>query len=114
MSGDPQVGMKYYQEIAPDVALDRAEVVSLDETLETPAGLFANCLRTREGTALNVSESESKTYAPGIGLIQDQSLLPWCATGACNSRSGSPMPCMRSLTHRGHEHPYQPDDSTAS
>ena len=36
MSGDPAVGMRYYQEIAPDVALDRAEIVSLDETLETP------------------------------------------------------------------------------
>jgi len=75
MSGDPQVGMKYYQEIAPNAALDRAEVVSLDETLETPAGLFVDCLRTREGTALNLNESEFKTYAPGIGLIREQSLL---------------------------------------
>ena len=75
MSGDPQVGMKYYQEIAPSVALDRAEVMSLDETLETPAGLFVDCLRTHEGTALNLNESEFKTYAPGIGLIREQSLL---------------------------------------
>ena len=75
MSGDPEVGMKYYQEIAPDVALDRAEVVSLDETLETPAGVFTKALRTREGTALNTREKEFKTYAKGIGLIQDQFLL---------------------------------------
>lgn len=75
MSGDPQVGMKYYQEIAPGVALDRAEVVSLDETLETPAGRFVNCLRTHEGTALDSNESEFKMYAPGIGLIQEQALL---------------------------------------
>ena len=75
MSGDPEVGMKYYQEIAPDVALDRAEVVSLDETLETPAGVFTDALRTQEGTALNLREKEFKTYAPGIGLIQDQHLL---------------------------------------
>lgn len=75
MSGDPQIGMKYYQEIAPNVALDRAEVLNLDEMLETPLGLFANCLRTREGTALNLNESEFKTYAPGIGLIQEQTLL---------------------------------------
>lgn len=74
MPGDPELGMKYYQEIAPGVALDRAEVVSLDETLETPADSFANCLRTREGTALNVNEREFKTYAPGIGLIEEQSL----------------------------------------
>ena len=75
MSGDPQIGMKYYQEIAPNAALDRAEVVSLVETLETPAGLFTNCLRTHEGTALNLNESEFKTYASGVGLIQEQSLL---------------------------------------
>ena len=42
MSGDPQIGMKYYQEIAPNLALDRAEVVNLDQVLETPLGLFAN------------------------------------------------------------------------
>ena len=75
MSGDPEVGMKYYQEIAPKVALDRAEVLSLDETLDTPAGVFTEALRTREGTALNTREKEFKTYAKGIGLIQDQFLL---------------------------------------
>ena len=75
MPGDPSVGMKYYQEIAPDVALDRAEVVSLDEDLEVPAGDVCECLKTKEGTALNLLEREFKTYAPGIGLIQDQKLL---------------------------------------
>jgi hypothetical protein len=75
MPGDPKVGMKYYQEIAPDVALDRAEIVSLDETLDTPAGAFSNSLKTQEGNALNPSEKEFKTYAPGIGLSQEESLL---------------------------------------
>jgi hypothetical protein len=75
MPGDPAVGMRYYQEIAPDVALDRAEVVSLDETVETPAGSFSDSLVTQEGTALNPDEKEFKTYAPGIGLSQEESLL---------------------------------------
>jgi hypothetical protein len=75
MPGDPRVGMKYYQEIAPDVALDRAEIVSLDETLETPVREFSNCLLTQEGTALDTGEKEFKTYARGIGLIQDEGLL---------------------------------------
>jgi hypothetical protein len=75
MPGDPTVGMKYYQEIAPEVALDRAEVVSLDESLDTPAGAFSNSLKTQEGTALNPGEKEFKTYAPGIGLSQEESLL---------------------------------------
>ena len=73
--GDPKVGMKYYQEVAPEVAMDRAEVIDLNYELETPAGTFSDCLRTKEGTALNLSETEYKTYAQGIGLIQDQKLL---------------------------------------
>jgi hypothetical protein len=75
MPGQPRVGMKYYQEIAPGVAMDRAEIVSLDDTLETPADTFSKCLKTKEGTALNPLEQEFKVYAPGIGLIQDANLL---------------------------------------
>ena len=75
MPGKPVVGMKYFQEIAPRVAMDRAEVISTDETFSSPAGEFADVLVTKEGTALNLLEKEFKTYAPGIGLIQDQKLL---------------------------------------
>lgn len=75
MPGKPVVGMKYYQEVAPGVAMDRAEVLSVDDTINTPAGDFPNVLLTKEGTALNLLEREFKTYAPGIGLIQDQNLL---------------------------------------
>jgi len=75
MPGEPKVGMKYYQEIAPDVAMDRAEVVSLNDTLKTPAGSFSKCLKTMESTPLNPKEEEFKIYAPGIGLIQDEDLL---------------------------------------
>lgn len=75
MPGTPLVGMKYYQEIAPGIAMDRAEIISLDETFSTPAGKFSKSLNIKEGTALNPLEVEYKTYAPGIGLIQDQSLL---------------------------------------
>ena len=75
MAGKPEVGMKYYQEFAPDIAMDRAEVINLNEVLETPAGEFTKCLKTKEGTALNKFEREFKTYAPGIGLIQDEKLL---------------------------------------
>jgi hypothetical protein len=75
MPGKPEVGIKYYQEIAPGAAMDRAEVVGLEDSLETPAGLFTKCLRTKEGTALNLVELEFKTYAPGIGIIQDGNSL---------------------------------------
>lgn len=75
MPGEISLGMKYYQELAPNVAMDRAEIISINDNLDTPAGTFSKCLTTKEGTALNFREVEFKTYAPVIGLIQDQSLL---------------------------------------
>ncbi len=75
MAGAPKPGMKYYQEIAPGTAMDRAEIVSLDETCKVPAGTFSKCLKIKEGTALNIFEKEYKYYAPGIGLIHDEDLV---------------------------------------
>src|SRR5689334_19731085 len=45
MPAEPRVGMKHYQAIAPKVAMDRAEVISLAEKVSTPAGEFENCLK---------------------------------------------------------------------
>lgn len=75
MPGSPEIGMKYYQEIAPGVAMDRAQVVRLTERLTTPAGTFENCLKTKEGSALNPREKEFKIYASGIGLLKDGDML---------------------------------------
>lgn len=74
MAASPTLGMRYYQEVAPGVAMDRAEVKNLTTSFETPAGTFADCLVTEETTPLE-SGREQKTYAPGIGLVQDQNLL---------------------------------------
>lgn len=74
MPGEVEIGLKYYQEIAPDVAEDRAEIVSVNNTLDTPAGNFQNVLVTEETNPLEPDEKESKFYAPGIGLIQEESL----------------------------------------
>lgn len=71
MPGSPTVGMKYCQEVAPEVAMDRAMVISISETLKTSAGTFTKCLKTQEGSALNPEEKAFKIYAPGIGLIRD-------------------------------------------
>jgi hypothetical protein len=75
MPGIPSIGARYYQEIAPGKAMDRAEVVSISETLKTPAGTFTNCLKTEETSAMVPQEKGCKTYAPGIGLIQDEELF---------------------------------------
>jgi len=74
MPGQPKVGDRYYQEMAPKVAMDRAEVVSITEEFKVPAGTFKNCLRTRESSALE-SGSEDKLFAPGVGLLKDGGFL---------------------------------------
>lgn len=74
MPGNVEVGYKHYQEVAPGIAEDRAEIISLNDTLETPAGEFANVLRTEETNPLKPEEREFKYFAPGIGLIQDETL----------------------------------------
>jgi hypothetical protein len=74
MPGKIEVGLKYYQEIAPGVAEDRAEIVSVNDTLDTPAGTFSNVLKTEETNPLRPGEKEFKFYAPRIGLIQDEAL----------------------------------------
>jgi hypothetical protein len=68
------LGARYYQEIAPGIAMDKAEVISISETYKIPAGNFTGCLKTEETSVLNPKEREFKHYAPGIGLIQDENL----------------------------------------
>ncbi|HEX7896405.1 MAG TPA: hypothetical protein VF950_01400 [Planctomycetota bacterium] len=71
MPGQPLLGARYYQEVAPGVAMDRAEITGVGEVVETPAGKFENVLRTEETTPLEPGEKSVKRYAPGIGLIED-------------------------------------------
>jgi len=74
MPAVPLLGARFQQEVAPTVALDRAEIVSVTDTLTTPAGEFKNCLKTKETTPLEPDALEHKRYAPGIGLIDDAGL----------------------------------------
>jgi hypothetical protein len=71
MPGSPLLGARYYQEIAPRRAMDRAEVVSLSATMDTPAGKFRNVLKTVETTPLEPGQKEAKYYANGVGLLRD-------------------------------------------
>ena len=73
MPGQIKIGDRYYQEQAPKVAMDRAENVSTDAVVKTPAGKFQRCLKTRETTPLEAG-TEYKFYAPGVGLVQDGNL----------------------------------------
>jgi uncharacterized membrane protein YkoI len=74
MPGTVLLKAKYYQEMAPGVAMDRAEIVSVTQTVVTPAGTFKNCVKTEETTPLEPKTRDYKYYAAGIGLVQEDEL----------------------------------------
>lgn len=74
MPAHPAVGMTYAQERAPGVSEDQAEIVSIGKRARVPAGAYANTLRLRETSPLDPGMVGFKTYAPGIGLVKDDTL----------------------------------------
>jgi hypothetical protein len=72
MAATPQVGTTYDQETAPGVAEDKATVLSLSETVTTPAGTYTNCLKTRDFTPLEPGVEEFKFHCPGVGLVREE------------------------------------------
>jgi len=74
VSGKPSVGKKYYQEMAPGVGQDRAEVLSVTETVVTPAGKFENCVHTIETSPIEKTLKDHKWCAPGVGEVKDEKM----------------------------------------
>jgi hypothetical protein len=74
LQGRPRLHAKHYQEVAPGVAMTRAEVVELDATVVTPVGEFTRCLHTIETTPLRRAQVVHKWYARGIGLVRRDGL----------------------------------------
>ena len=71
MPGRITRGFRHYQEQAPGVGMDRAEIVATGVRVSTPAGVFENCIRVRETSAIEKGMSDHKWYAPGVGLVKD-------------------------------------------
>jgi hypothetical protein len=74
MPGIANIGLKYYQELASGIDEGRAKIVSVDDVVNTPVGKFDRVLKTEETSPLEPGNKEYKLYAPGIGLIQDDTL----------------------------------------
>jgi len=74
MPAEPKLSQRYYQEMAPKIAMDRAAIVGLRAVVKTPAGEFKDCVRVEETTPLEPGAREYKYYARGVGLVQDGSL----------------------------------------
>jgi len=68
------LGSRYYQEVAPDVALDRAEHKRAGFSVQVPAGKFDNCVDVEETTPLEPGSISKKTYCRGVGLVRDGEL----------------------------------------
>ena len=68
------LGSRYMQEIAPGVAMDRAEHVAIDLDVNVPAGSFDDCVRVRETSPLEPGSTSIKIYCPGVGLVRDEDL----------------------------------------
>jgi hypothetical protein len=71
MPGTPRVGQRFYQEQAPGVGMDRAEIVAIDEKVSTPAGVFDHCVHVVETNPLEKGMRDHKWYAAGVGLVKD-------------------------------------------
>jgi len=72
LPAEPAPGVTFRQELAPGVAEDMATVRALGGTVEVPAGLFPDCIRTEDFTPLDPGVSEWKSYAPGVGLVLEE------------------------------------------
>jgi hypothetical protein len=79
MPGTFLLGSRYFQELAPEVALDRAENVAMGLTVEVPAGTFRDSVMVFETSELDTGAKSVKLYAPGVGLIVDSvaRLVEW-------------------------------------
>lgn len=68
------LGSRYFQERAPDVAMDRAEHVRAGFSMQVPAGKFDNCVEVEETTPLEPGDVSTKVYCRGVGLVRDDDL----------------------------------------
>jgi hypothetical protein len=66
---DPEPGLTYRQEYLKGQAEDQGAVLSTDEQVGVPTGIYTGALLTRDTTALEPDLVELKFYAPGIGPV---------------------------------------------
>jgi len=75
MPGKPHAGQRFFQEQAPGVGMDRAEILSDSEEITTPAGRFEHCVHVVETSAMEKGAGDHKLYAPGVGQVKDGNLI---------------------------------------
>jgi len=71
MPAEPKLGQTFEQERAPGVAEDRSTVVAVGLDVTTPAGTFADCIKTEDFAPLD-NTTGFKYYCPGVGLVREE------------------------------------------
>ncbi|MBO0823156.1 MAG: hypothetical protein J2P27_04765 [Actinobacteria bacterium] len=75
MPAHPQTGRKrFQQEFAPDVAADVENIVTVSKSVCEPMRCYAQVVQANETTVLNPGVLSAKYYAPGVGLIGEDTL----------------------------------------
>ena len=74
MEANPQIPDAYRQEFLVGEAEDTAWVVERGGTVTVPYGKLRNTLKTLEATRIEPGLYDLKVYAPGIGIVLEQSL----------------------------------------
>jgi hypothetical protein len=70
MPAEPQVGMTYRQMHVAQEDEDRAEVLSVDEQVASPAGHFQDAVTIKDSSPLEPKVFEYKLFARGVGLVR--------------------------------------------
>ncbi len=74
MPGQILLSAKYYQELAPQTALARAQIVGMNDLVRTAVREFTNCIKIEQTTPLEQARKETSYYARGVGLVQRDSM----------------------------------------
>jgi hypothetical protein len=74
MPAEPEVGMAYQQEYLAGEAEDQAEVMEVGFSMAIGLGEYDDVVVTNDFTPLEPEVLERKYYAPGVGLIFEESL----------------------------------------
>lgn len=71
MPANPEVGMVFNQELAPDVAEDISKITALGETIDVPLGMFSDTVSAEDCNPFD-GIKDRKVYVDGIGLSIDE------------------------------------------
>jgi hypothetical protein len=74
MPARPRVGDGYAQEFKKGVAEDRGEILAVDTTASIALGDYDKVVQTRDTTPLEPDLVEEKYYAPGVGVVLEETV----------------------------------------